>query len=265
MGIETLLIAGAGLFLLLKMKGDTTSATTTVPATPPATPPPTAVSAGATIYPSGGKGRVKTAMNQSGGQCASAGIRFNISNDKDLVNRETTFIFTVTKGHQGCTDKPYYAPEAGSHGDVGQASCQYIPAVNYAGGLHNMRAEGPHLTYKACSGFGKAAIPALPVGKPIAFKIIQWVIAGGAHVESWYDFTGGGKGPWHKYMWLDDSSGKCGIPPCIQGGVIRGVAKTQETMRLNGATAKWIGGSIREIAVPATSKSGFAESIDEII
>jgi hypothetical protein len=36
----------------------------------------------------------------------------------------------------------------------------------------------------------------MPQGKPIGIKTASWRISNGVHVEFWYDFTGGGKGPW---------------------------------------------------------------------
>jgi hypothetical protein len=101
----------------------------------------------------------------------------------------------------------------------------------------------------------------MPKGKPIGIKSASWRIPNGVHIEFWYDFTGGGKGPWIKYASLDDTgSGKCEIPPIGANGQITGPAKAQDTMRMNGADATYIGGSIVELAPGQTPKGSIDTS-----
>src|ERR671931_1562707 len=117
--------------------------------------PPFSNQAGFTqIYTPKLGGRVFTAMETSGDNCASDGIRFNIANEPTLVDRESTWIFTLNNSNNTiyCTDKPWWAPKIGSHGDVDQASGLYEASVPY-GGFHLMRTEGPHLQYYPCSGY----------------------------------------------------------------------------------------------------------------
>src|ERR671931_1348680 len=75
----------------------------------------------------------------------------------------------------------------------------------------------------------------------------------------WYDFTGGGKGPWIKYASLDDTMpGNCNggsiTGPIGINGRLIGPAPAMDTMRLNGADATYIGGSIVELAADQTPK-----------
>jgi hypothetical protein len=101
----------------------------------------------------------------------------------------------------------------------------------------------------------------MPKGKPIGIKTASWRIPNGVHVEFWYDFTGGGKGPWIKYASLDDTgSGKCGITPVGANGEITGPAKAQDTMRMNGGDATFISGSIVELAPGQTPKGSIDTS-----
>jgi hypothetical protein len=74
------------------------------------------------IYTPKPGGRVFTAMDTSGENCASDGIRFNIANEHTLVDRESTWIFTLNNNPAPCTDKPWWAPKIGSHGNADQAS-----------------------------------------------------------------------------------------------------------------------------------------------
>ena len=105
------------------------------------------------IYTPKQGGRVFTAMYTSGENCASDGIRFNIANKHTLVDRESTWIFILNDDINPlyCTDKPWWAPKIGSHGDDDQASGLYEASVPYDGGFHLMRTEGPFLQYHPCS------------------------------------------------------------------------------------------------------------------
>jgi hypothetical protein len=97
-------------------------------------PPPLSNQPGFTqIYTPKLGGRVFTAMNISGENCESDGIRFNIVNDHTLVDRESTWIFTLNKNNPICTDKPWWAPKIGSHGSADQASGLYEASVPYDG------------------------------------------------------------------------------------------------------------------------------------
>ncbi|MFL6456724.1 MAG: hypothetical protein ACJ71G_07125, partial [Nitrososphaeraceae archaeon] len=198
--------------------------------------------------------------NPSGGNCKSDGIRFNIANEHSLVDRESTWVFTLDNDPASCTDKPWWSPKIGSHGSTGEGSGLYEASVPYSGGFKSMRTEGPHPQYHSCSGYTHGDVPAMPKGKPIGVKGVSWKIPGGVHVEFWYDFTGGGKGPWKKYASLDDTgSGKCGIKPIGADGEITGPAKAQDTMRMNGGSATFISGSIVELA-PGQSPRGSIDS-----
>src|SRR6187200_115631 len=75
------------------------------------------------IYTPKPGGRVFTTMVTSGQNCESDGIRFNIANEHTLVDRESTWIFTLDKAidPQSCTDKPWWSPKIGSHGNADQA------------------------------------------------------------------------------------------------------------------------------------------------
>jgi hypothetical protein len=88
-------------------------------------------------------GRVFTAMDTSGENCDSDGVRFNIANEHMLVDRESTWIFTLNNNNnpQSCTDKPWWSPKIGSHGDDDQASGLYEASVPYDGGFKSMRTE----------------------------------------------------------------------------------------------------------------------------
>ena len=59
------------------------------------------------IYTPKPGGRVFTAMDTSGENCAADGIRFNIANEHTLVDRESTWIFTLNNDPKPCTDKPW--------------------------------------------------------------------------------------------------------------------------------------------------------------
>ena len=219
-------------------------------------PPPFSNQQGFTqIYTPKPGGRVFTSMDTSGENCDSDGIRFNIDNVHSLVDRESTWIFNLNKAIDppSCTDKPWWAPKIGSHGDADQASGLYEASVPYDGGFHLMRTEGPHLQYHSCSGYQYVNVPSIPHGKPVGIKTATWRIPNGVHVEFWYDFTGGGKGPWIKYASLDDTvPGHCNggsiTGPIGMNGTLIGPAPAEDGMRLNGADATYIGGSIVELA-----------------
>jgi hypothetical protein len=110
-------------------------------------------------------GRVFTAMQTSGENCESDGIRFNIANEHTLVDRESTWIFTLNNNTNPiyCTDKPWWAPKIGSHGDADQGAGLYEASVPYNGGFHLMRTEGPHLQYHPCVGYQHANVPPIPI------------------------------------------------------------------------------------------------------
>src|SRR5919199_2191124 len=217
------------------------------------------------IYIPKPEGRVFTAMDTSGENCGSDGIRFNIANEHTLVDRESTWIFTLNNNPINCTDKPWWAPKIGSHGNADQASGLYEASVPYDGGFHLMRTEGPFPQYHSCSGYQHADVPPMPQGKQIGIKTASWRIPNGVHVEFWYDFTGGGKGPWIKYASLDDTMpGHCNggsiHGPIGMNGELIGPAKAQDTMRMNGADATYIGGSIVELAPNQTPKGSIDTS-----
>src|ERR671926_1933962 len=98
-------------------------------------------------------GRVFTTMDISGENCESDGIRFNIANEHTLVDRESTWIFTLNNNNnpQSCTDKLWWSPKIGSHGDDDQASGLYEASVPYGGGFKWFRNEGPLPQYHSCS------------------------------------------------------------------------------------------------------------------
>jgi hypothetical protein len=231
------------------------------------TPPPG--ENGALIYTPKPAGRVFTTMNPSGGNCKSDGIRFNIANDHTLVDRESTWVFTLNNDAASCTDKPWWSPKIGSHGSTGEGSGLYEASVPYSGGFKSMRTEGPHPQYHQCTGYQHGNVPPMPQGKPIGIKTAQWRIPNGVHVEFWYDFTGGGKGPWIKYASLDDTlpghcnGGSIHGPIGIDGTLI-GPAKAQDTMRMNGGDATYISGSIVELAPGQTPKGGVGSSPSSI-
>jgi hypothetical protein len=96
-------------------------------------------------------------------------------------------------------------------------------------------------------------VPSIPHGKPVGIKTATWRIPNGVHVEFWYDFAGGGKGPWIKYASLDDTlpghfNGGSIEGPIGMNGTLIGPAPAEDSMRLNGADATYIGGSIVELA-----------------
>jgi hypothetical protein len=217
------------------------------------------------IYTPKPGGRVFTAMDTSGENCGSDGIRFNIANEHTLVDRESTWIFTLNNNPIICTDKPWWAPKIGSHGDDDQASGLYEASVPYDGGFHLMRTEGPFPQYHSCSGYQHADVPPMPQGKQIGIKTASWRIPNGVHVEFWYDFTGGGKGPWIKYASLDDiMPGHCNggsiTGPIGINGTLIGPAPAQDTMRMNGANAVYIGGSIVELTAGQNPKARIGSS-----
>src|SRR5919197_2431237 len=95
-----------------------------------APPPPLSNQPGFTqIYTPKPGGRIFTAMDTSGGNCDSDGIRFNLANEHTLVDRESTWIFTLNKNNPICTDTPRWAPKVGSHGSADQASGLYEASV----------------------------------------------------------------------------------------------------------------------------------------
>ena len=217
------------------------------------------------IYTPKPGGMMFTAMQISGENCALDGIRFNLANKHTLVDRESTWIFTLNNNPAPCTDKPWWAPKIGSHGDDDQAAGLYEASVPYTGGFHLMRTEGPFDQYHQCNGYQYVDVPPMPQGKPIGIKTAQWRIPNGVHVEFWYDFTGGGRGPWIKYASLDDilpgycDGGSITGPIGVNGRLI-GPAPAQDTMRLNGADASYIGGSIAELMPGQTPKGGVGSS-----
>jgi hypothetical protein len=220
------------------------------------------------IYTPKPGGRVFTVMDTSGENCTSDGIRFNIANEHTLVDRESTWIFTLNNNPINCTDKPWWAPKIGSHGSADQASGLYEASVPYDGGFHLMRTEGPFPQYHSCGGYQHGDVRPMPQGKPIGIKTAQWRIPNGVHVEFWYDFTGGGKGPWIKYASLDDTlPGHCNggsiKGPIGMNGTLIGPAPAQDSMRMNGADATYIGGSIVELTAGQISKGSVGTSITE--
>jgi hypothetical protein len=232
-----------------------------------ASPPPFSNQQGFTqIYTPKPGGRVFTAMDTSGENCESDGIRFNLNNEHTLIDRESTWIFTLDNNPAPCTDKPWWSPKIGSEGKTGQASGLYEASVPYDGGFHLMRTEGPFLQYHSCSGYEYANVPPMPQGKPIGVKTASWRIPDGVHVEFWYDFTGGGKGPWVKYASLDDTlpghcnGGSITGPIGIDGRLI-GHVPPQDSMRMNGADSTYIGGSIVELTAGQTSKGSVGTSV----
>jgi hypothetical protein len=246
--------------------GLTDNATVKITVNHVVTPPPPPPAGNFTeIYTPKPGGRVLTKMNPSGGNCVSDGIRFNIANDRDLVDRESTWIFTLNNDPAPCTDKPTWSPKIGSHGKTGEGSGLYGPSVPYSGGFKSMRTEGPHPKYHPCSGYSHADVPPMPKGKPIGIKTASWRILNGVHVEFWYDFTGRGNGPWIKYASLDDTMpGHCNggsvTGPIGMNGQITGPAKALDTMRMNGAAATFHSGSIVELAPSQTPKGSVNSS-----
>jgi hypothetical protein len=218
------------------------------------------------IYTPKPGGRVFTAMETSGDNCESDGIRFNIASEYTLVDRESTWIFTLNNNNATyCTNKPWWSAKIGSHGDDDQASGLYEASVPYDGGFKSMRTEGPHPQYHQCSGYQYVNVPPIPQGKPIGIKTAQWRIPNGVHVEFWYDFAGGGKGSWIKYASLDDTlPGNCNgdsiTRPIGIDGTLIGPAPAQDSMRLNGADATYISGSIVELAAGQTLKGSVGSS-----
>jgi hypothetical protein len=96
-----------------------------------------------------------------------------------------------------------------------------------------------------------------------SYRWAQWRIPNGIHVEFWYDFTGGGKGPWIKYASLDDTlPGHCNggsiTGPIGLDGTLIGPAPAQDSMRLNGADATYITGSIVELTAGQSPKGSMA-------
>jgi hypothetical protein len=183
---------------------------------PPAPPPGNGTTAEQIYTPKPG-GRVFTKMNPNGANCKSDGIRFNLANEHTLVDRESTWIFTLNNDPRTCTDKPWWSPKVGSHGSTGEGSGLYECSVPWSGGFKSCRTEGPHPSYHSCSGYQHGQVPPMPKGKPVGIKFAQWRIPNGVHIEFWYDFTGGGKGPWIKYASLDDT-----LPGHCNGGSIKG-------------------------------------------
>jgi hypothetical protein len=219
------------------------------------------------IYTPKPGGRVFTAMDTSGENCDPDGIRFNIANEHTLVDRESTWIFTLNNNNNVtyCTDKPWWSSKIGSHGDDDQTSGLYEASVPYDGGFKSMRTEGPHPQYHSCSGYEYVNVPPIPHGKPIGIKTATWRIPNGIHVEFWYDFTGGGKGPWIKYASLDDTlPGHCNgdsvTGPIGIDGTLIGPAPAQDSMRMNGADASYISGSIVELTADQTPKGSVGYS-----
>src|SRR5215831_19635416 len=113
------------------------------------------------IYTPKAGGRVFTAMDASGEDCDSDGIRFNIANEHTLVDRESTWIFILNNDNNPthCTDKPWWSPKIGSHGDADQASGLYEAPVPYDGGFKSVRTEGPHPEYHPCIGYQYTDVP----------------------------------------------------------------------------------------------------------
>jgi REJ domain len=218
------------------------------------------------IYTPKPGGRVFTKMNTNGGNCKSDGIRFNLANEHTLVDRESTWIFTLNNDPRSCTDKPWWSPKVGSHGSTGEGSGLYECSVPWSGGFKSCRSEGPHPSYHSCSGYQHGNVPPMPKGKPVGIKFAQWRIPNGVHIEFWYDFTGGGKGPWIKYASLDDTlPGHCNggsiHGPIGMNGQLIGPAKAQDTMRMNGGSATYISGSIVELAPGQTPKGSVDTSV----
>ena len=217
------------------------------------------------IYTPKPGGRILTAMDTSGENCAADGIRFNIANEHTLVDRESTWIFTLNNNPIYCTDKPWWAPKIGHMVMMIKLQDCMKHLFPYDGGFHLMRTEGLFDRYHPCVGYQHADVPPMPQGKPIGIKTAQWRIPDGVHVEFWYDFTGGGKGPWIKYASLDDT-----LPGHCNGGSITGPigingtliapAPAQDTMRLNGADTTYIGGSIVELTAGQTPKGSVGSS-----
>jgi hypothetical protein len=109
-----------------------------------------------------------------------------------------------------------------------------FPSVPYDGGFHLMHTEVPFLQYHLCSGYQHANVPPMPRGKPIGIKTASWRISNGVHVEFWYDFNSGGKGPWIKYASLDDTlPGHCNgdsiTGPIGINGTLIGPAPAQDS------------------------------------
>jgi hypothetical protein len=233
---------------------------------PDTTPPPGPIPTGnLRIYKPKVGGRIKSKVNVSGSMADQSGIRYNIANDHDLVERESTWYGKVTKFSNSTND--HVSPKIGSHGSTGEGCCLLEASVDWAGSVAHMRTEGPHPNYHQCNGgqtFG--AVPAIPLNKDIAYKAVQWKKDGAAMTEFYYDYNpdvAAGKFNWIKYASIYDKPTACGISILDSAGNIPGPAKAQDTMRLNGATtpADWFG-EIVEIevinGVPTPASGGVA-------
>src|SRR5215212_5065805 len=125
--------------------------------------------AGTQLYSIGGKRRVITGNYESGSQGASDGIRNNIINQADLVNREVTWIFTLRQVLDS-KGKDHYGSKCGSHSDSG--SQLYTNSVQYfVSGPLKWQQESPHGRYVKCGTCGKQVNPCPAIATKTAYPV----------------------------------------------------------------------------------------------
>jgi hypothetical protein len=168
------------------------------------------------------------------------------------VNRESTTWGKVTKQVGG----NHWSFKIGSHGSTREGSGLIECTVDWGGSKARLRTEGPHPQYYPCSGGTTFNVPAMPFGKDVAIKAVQYKTMGNdSHVDFYYDFSpdiAAGNFNWIKMASVDYpiSNPPCEIPLLDSTGNIVGPSKAQDTMRMNGGftPAPW-GGEICEIEV----------------
>jgi hypothetical protein len=211
---------------------------------------------GTQIYTAKTGGYTRNTFDTSGGPAASDGLRFNIDGKADVVNRETTYVFTVTNEPTKFTDKPTITIKAGSHGKKGETCQLYEARYNWDNGPQDCRTEGPHPSYHSCnkSAYVLTKGPKFPRNKKVAMKFTEFVKDNTCYAQWWYDFDNAGAGPYTKYAELHDSgNGACGMKPILT--TIPGAAGIiQDTLRGNGMDAQCHSATIVEIEVPDAPK-----------
>ena len=211
--------------------------------------------AGLRLYKEKAGGFQNKDAKESGGQGASDGIRYNVANTARIINREYTTYGTISKLASG--DKMHVSPKIGSHGSEGEGSALLECSIDYTGGTARFRTEGPHPKYHGCHGGKTTNVPKIPIGKEIAFKVVQWLTGSGddSHIDFYYSFDGtdsaSGKFNWTLYGSFDYPGSN---PPCeialVKDGKVVGPAKAQDTMRMNSAfTPKPWYGEIVELEI----------------
>jgi len=199
------------------------------------------------IIKDGGQKRVYTEIKVSGDQGDIDGIRHNILLPDDLLNYEATYEAICNGIESG--DRKRGVIKMGSHGDEDEKSNLYGWQFWYDGRFLGLEYEGPHMTYKDCSGVNVIKSDMKPIKKGDTFRLKASRQLKGVDqvlLRFWQDRNLDNK--WDEIAsFIDGPEGKCGGEPPQRKIIHEGQAKVQCTLRLNLMNSDPIKAIVREI------------------